>query len=274
MRDRLLSLMSASILIAIVSYITLSAVPLFAQTQLVTFEVYEHSVSQKMPISGVFLREEQGFISEEAFLSEHLEGQKLARGYEITANLAIPVGGIFTTYTDGYEHLSKPSRLTPSAISEIESLKKTSSFSGKIISDIGWLYACVDAENAKLLEVGEEYEIFNPYFGDIAFRLDEIGETANEETALKLSLVGESFDTIYLRGYDGELYIGNFSGLYVPKNAVYEIDGEEFVTKLVLGSEEQVSVERVYDGGDFLIIDSSELFSGNEVLEINSEDRT
>ncbi len=274
MRYKLLSLATALFLVAILAYITVSAITLYNSSQAKTFEVYSHFVSVEMPINGIFLRSEHPLTADESFLSEHLEGRKLPVGFQISEELTAPVSGIFTSFVDGYEHVSSPSKLTPLAISAVYDLKKPTNFDGKIITETGDFFATANAESVAGLEIGTEYELKNDFIGTVYLTLSDIGESADNKTALRFQPSKEVLDTIYLRELDGELLVNSFSGIYLPKTAVCEKNNTHYVTKILLGKKEQLKVDIVYEGENFYLISSNELFEGNEVLEIYTEELT
>ena len=164
MKSPFLRLASTLALLAVSAYVAFSALPLIqgpTETAILRYE----TVSETVPVYGVFLREERVLPSGSSYAGE---------AQRVSAGDAFPQSGIFTAYLDGFEHLSLPA-LTAEGIKTLcLDRRLPQSSPGKIITGSTYHFCAItETGHAETLSIGQTCTLETEYFGGIELRLAE-----------------------------------------------------------------------------------------------------
>lgn len=264
-RDRLLQLCAALALVAISAYIILSLLPILKSGE-PPFTVYYERVRDTAPVTGFFLREELVLSGAAPISAERYELSLLSTGEDLGGIIA-PKGGVFTAMLDGYEHSVLPVPLSPSQVLALsEDRRVPENAAGKLVTSSVWSFVAVlEAEVVAGLTLGGTYSLESDYWGGVSITLREIGETWQDFTAVRFEGSRDLDKTIYLRSLSARLVLGEYSGLHIPKTALYEDENGTFVSALTLGEAKRTGVQVLYNGDGFVLARSASLWDGSEI---------
>ena len=205
--------------------------------------------------------------------TEDLRGQLSERDY-----LYAPAAGIFSAETDGFEGLT-PAVLDGITPEGVENLRAQGSdvadnVIGKVVTNHAWYYAAVMAEkDSDRLRVGDVTSLDFGYRSSRTVRASvrSISPTDREgQVAVVFRCSSALAETLSLRLAEAEVVFRSYSGLRVPKKAVHVEDGKTVVYTVSAGQMERKSVDILYTGEDFYLVEAgsegSSLRAGNELI--------
>ena len=205
--------------------------------------------------------------------TEELRGQLSERDY-----LYAPAAGVFSAETDGFEGLT-PAVLDGISPEGVENLRSQGSdvpddVIGKIVTNHAWYYAAVMAEkDSDRLRVGDVTSLDFGYRSSRTVRAS-VRSISPTDRAGKVAVVfrcsSALAETLSLRLAEAEVVFRTYSGLRVPKKAVHVEDGKTVVYTVSAGQMERKSVDILYTGEDFYLVEAgsegSSLRAGNELI--------
>ena len=205
--------------------------------------------------------------------TEDLRGQLSERDY-----LYAPAAGVFSAETDGFEGLT-PAVLDGITPEGVENLRAQGSdvadnVIGKVVTNHAWYYAAVMAEkDSDRLRVGDVTSLDFGYRSSRTVRASvrSISPTDREGlVAVVFRCSSALAETLSLRLAEAEVVFRSYSGLRVPKKAVHVEDGKTVVYTVSAGQMERKSVDILYTGEDFYLVEAgsegSSLRAGNELI--------
>ena len=205
--------------------------------------------------------------------TEDLRGQLSERDY-----LYAPAAGVFSAETDGFEGLT-PAVLDGITPEGVENLRAQGSdvadnVIGKVVTNHAWYYAAVMAEkDSDRLRVGDVTSLDFGYRSSRTVRASvrSISPTDREgQVAVVFRCSSALAETLSLRLAEAEVVFRSYSGLRVPKKAVHVEDGKTVVYTVSAGQMERKSVDILYTGEDFYLVEAgsegSSLRAGNELI--------
>ncbi len=150
-----------------------------------------------------------------------------------------PVAGYFVGHTDGYENLLSTSQLDellPGDLSEdkLQPVPISDQVIGKIVKGVSWYVACpVSAEEALKIKNAYSLKLDIPTVSSEKIKVDlySINQKSKAEGAVVV-LTGTFMNSemAALRKGNFSIIIDTYNGLYVPKNAVHEMELTRTVT--------------------------------------------
>ena len=205
--------------------------------------------------------------------TEDLRGQLSERDY-----LYAPAAGVFSAETDGFEGLT-PAVLDGITPEGVENLRAQGSdvadnVIGKVVTNHAWYYAAVMAEkDSDRLRVGDVTSLDFGYRSSRTVRASvrSISPTDREgQVAVVFRCSSALAEPLSLRLAEAEVVFRTYSGLRVPKKAVHVEDGKTVVYTVSAGQMERKSVDILYTGEDFYLVEAgsegSSLRAGNELI--------
>ena len=197
--------------------------------------------------------------------------------------LYAPAAGIFSAETDGFEALT-PAVLDGISPEGVENLRTQGSevpddVVGKVVTNHAWYYAAVMAEkDADRLRVGDVTSLDFGYRSSRTVRASvrSISPTDRDgKVAVVFRCSSALAETLSLRLAEAEVVFRTYSGLRVPKKAVHVEDGKTVVYTVSAGQMERKSVDILYTGEDFYLVEAGSeggsLRAGNE-LSVSGKD--
>ena len=145
---------------------------------------------------------------------------------------------------------------------------------GKVVTNHAWYYAAVMAEkDSDRLRVGDVTSLDFGYRSSRTVRASvrSISPTDREgQVAVVFRCSSALAETLSLRLAEAEVVFRSYSGLRVPKKAVHVEDGKTVVYTVSAGQMERKSVDILYTGEDFYLVEAgsegSSLRAGNELI--------
>lgn len=170
--------------------------------------------------------------------------------------------GYFSGAADGYESILTPDAVLQMSLSELRSVQERrtavpSNAVGRLILGQKWYFAAeVPTASLATCEVGERLTV--SFAGEslqqLRMRIERIGEDEGGSCLLVLSCDRQLQDVTLLRQQTADIIFSTYSGLRVPKQALYIVDGEAGVYVLESARAEWKNVEILYEYGDSYII--------------------
>ncbi len=196
--------------------------------------------------------------------------------------LTAPVSGVFSSVTDGYEHLT-PALLEGLTAKTLDSLLdseaiKAENSAGKIISSQRWYYAALLNEaDAQRLTVDADASVAlqRSHPEPLQMRVVSVSEAHDGRCAVVFSCSRALAETLTLRQATAIVTFRELSGLRVPKEALRTDESGSAYVYTVTGTQaERKNVMVVYEGDTFFLVTSSGadgLRPGNEII-VSGED--
>lgn len=196
-----------------------------------------------------------------------------------------PAAGYFSANVDGYETLLTPAALqdmTAAKLLELTSRQVAPPTNAmcKVITSNTWYYVtAVDAEELKNCAVGDELTVRFAYdlSSDITMRVERVGMDKDGTGILVLSADRYVFETTSMRQQAADIVFRTYSGLRVPKQALYvNEDGSAGVYILEGASAAWKSVRILRDNGESYIVEldkssTGNLWPGDEIIVTTDE---
>lgn len=180
--------------------------------------------------------------------------------------------GYFSGSTDGCEQQLTPEfleGLTPSRLSGISAGTAAKS-AGKIITSSTWYYAVdLAADTARELKVGQEVSLrlSKGLQQDAPAYIYAISAEENGRMAVVFSCSRYISQVTLLRHQQGEIILQEYKGLHVPSAALRMDESDDLAVYCQVGAYvRRKSVELVYRGDGFCLVDSAEGTSGEWIL--------
>jgi hypothetical protein len=171
-----------------------------------------------------------------------------------------PVSGLFSGFTDGFEHISPRDihDLVPHALEELFHVPAGSLGGFKMITEFRWYFAAImDAADASRLAVGRLVPIqFGGAFQNAVYMsVDSIGRRENERVVVLFSSSRGVHEITTHRFLQADIIFDNIVGIRVPKEAIHLDDSGVTHVFLQTGARaERVNVEILTIIGDSYIV--------------------
>ena len=167
-----------------------------------------------------------------------------------TTSIRAPQSGLFSGQSDGLESTLTPAMLETVTAAELNGLPngmKSEGTVGKLITGDTWYFAAVvDSASAKRLRVGNTVTVAfsRDYTGEVVMTVDRIGQEEQGGCILVLSANRGLKEITLLREQTVDLIFKRYSGIRIPKQALYM----ETVTTTASenGTETEIQVLGVY----------------------------
>lgn len=199
--------------------------------------------------------------------------------------LYAPEAGYFSSNVDGYESLLTPDSLSEMTVSRLEELSSEQVSAPvnalcKVITSNTWYYVtAVDSEALKNCSVGDRISVRFAYdlSDDVSMKVVRVGSDENGQGILILSADRYVFETTSMRRQTADIVFQTYSGLRVPKQALYvNEDGEAGVYILEGASAAWKAVTIIRDNGDSYIVtldksSTDNLWPGDEIIVTSEE---
>lgn len=213
--------------------------------------------------------------------------------YDTTAIYA-PCSGLFSGLADGYEATLTPEALETMTAGQLSAISKGTSSAleasvGKLITGDRWYFAAVvDPSIADRLLPGDTVRVAfsRDFTGEVDMHVERVGEEEAEGCVLVLSTSRNLKDITLLRFQTVELIFEQYTGIRVPKSALYmetqtktdpdtdeEIQVQIICVYTLVGRQaERKPVEIVREGSDYYLVkpanyaSSTRLRAGDEII--------
>lgn len=202
---------------------------------------------------------------------------------EDTETFYAPMGGVFSAAVDGFEAVGPDSlgEVTPSALDSLFSVPRvTGAPLGKLITGIKWYYAAMlDAEDARKLD-GKDTAVVKftkTYNARLTMKVESIGPEENGKCVVVFSAKRNISEMTALRQLTAQIEFNAYTGLTIPKDAVFVDDDGQPYTYLLTGFQaERVDVEIISELGDTYVVadgaqNGSVIREGSEII-VEAED--
>jgi hypothetical protein len=202
--------------------------------------------------------------------------------------IAAPMSGVFSAVVDGYEAVGPDALrgLTPASLRSLfGSAAPPGEVLGKLISGITWYFAAVmDAGDAAKLQAAidkaaadenpeqavADIQFTNTYNTMLQMKIEDIGEAEDGKCVVIFTSKSNMSDITALRRLTGQVLFSSFTGLLVPKEAVYHEDGgKSYVYLLTALQAEKVYVTILCENGDSYVVEDG--IESGTVLREGSE---
>ena len=182
-----------------------------------------------------------------------------------TSYIRSEYSGIFTSVVDGYENVS-PDDLTSPTPSSVKSLfsggSADSGAIGKLVTGIDWCFVSViDEADADRISGSGSWSIqFKNNFGEsVNMKVKYISPAENGKCAVVFSSNKFVSDISSLRELVGDITFSSYTGIRVPKSAVYyDEDGSAYVYVLASLQARRADITIKEEVGDFFVVDVEE----------------
>ena len=187
--------------------------------------------------------------------------QLYAQSETESGKITTPDAGYFSSVADGYELVMTPSFLETASVTQFRNLRtplNVTNAVGKVVTSPKWYYATlVDPEKIAGLEAGDRVDVsFTSAFNQtLSMKVERISPSEEGVCLLVLSSERDIQEAVSARSLTADLYIRSYSGLLVPKDAIYvNEEGKAGVYVLEGAKAAWKSVEIIYDNGeDYLV---------------------
>ncbi len=190
-----------------------------------------------------------------------------------------PVSGVFSAAVDGFEDIGpdKIKDLTPSSLQALFTTPNNTGGAplGKLITGIKWYYAAVmDASNAHKLDGKDTaaLQFTKSYNAQLDMAVESIGAEENGKCVVVFSAKRGISEMTVLRKLTAQIEFSSYTGLSIPKEAVYRENGDKTYIYLLTGLQaEKVSVDILSENGSsYIVKDGTEngtvLREGSEII--------
>ena len=199
-----------------------------------------------------------------------------AQGEVVSEALLSPASGLFTSLLDGGESLD-PAVLTSLTVGSLKKLMNHSPSVdgrayGKLVTSSEWyLAALLGEEDAAHVSEGDELwlDLSRYRTGLCPVKVLSVSPASEGQCAVLLVSDRSLEETLELRNVDCPLVLWSVTGLRLPSEALQQGEGGWYVTVDTGSAGRRCSVELLYDGGDFVVVQGAGLSEGNAV-EIKS----
>lgn len=188
--------------------------------------------------------------------------------------ITAPYSGLFSRAVDGFEDVS-PAQVFDMKPSELEALMaekrdKNSLAFGKLVYGTKWYYAApVSSEDCKKFSVGDSVSmIFGRYYNErIEMTVENISEPEGGKKVMLFSCDKSLSDVLAMRLQSAEIILSEDSGIRIPRvSARVDEQGGTYVYVQTGIRLEKKKIEILYDIGDYYVVSSDELRSGDTVI--------
>jgi hypothetical protein len=213
--------------------------------------------------------------------------QELNSLYQTAANDTLAIraekSGLFSSATDGYEHIS-PNELTGINSSQLRSFlgqgrEVSENVRGKLCSANEWFFAAIvsdkiiaQAQDDEGLAVGRTASLdFGRYYGKpLSSTIVSISPAEHGECAVVFRCTKAALEMLNVRRVSAEIIFDTHEGIRVPKKAVYSDEEGSFVYTLTGLQAEKKYIEIVWETEDYYLAgisgEASGLRVGNEII--------
>lgn len=152
-----------------------------------------------------------------------------------TDSITTDVSGIFSSAVDGYETLLSYDTAEKLTVSEFQALEQQTvapdeSAIGKIITSDVWYYAAlVPEEQMEKIRVGDQLTVTFSYdfYEDVTMTVAHLSQAEDGKRVLVLSCSDYLTQATGLRAQTADIVFRSYSGLRVPKEAVYYLEAAD-----------------------------------------------
>ncbi|MBQ4339060.1 MAG: hypothetical protein IJC37_06525 [Clostridia bacterium] len=194
-----------------------------------------------------------------------LEQQISAIEASLTPSAVVTAGksGYYKSSADGYEGLLAEEGLESLSVEQFEAVLKTepktvnSNCVGVIVEDCRWnLVLAVDTQMARKLEIGKKYSIIVDGTGEkkitaVVESINEDGDSGRAVVSFRCNTVDEKI--LAMRKMNVTVIIAEYTGVYIPSEAVRIVDGKECVYINYDETPRKRELNIVYTGDDYVI---------------------
>ena len=225
------------------------------------------------------LREQAGALREE------LAAQRASLAGAVTQSTA-ERAGFFSGAADGYEGILDIRRAESMSVQDYDALLQASpeppqGAIGRLITSPQWYYVCqVRQEDLKGLRVGDwltvefAFDVYEP----LRMRVERISDPQDGRQVLALSCSDHMEQAARLRTQQADIVLRSYSGIRVPKQALYYVNdtGETGVYVLEGAVARWKPVEILYEAQEYYLVredrsSTSKLWAGDEVILTGQE---
>ncbi|MDO4174476.1 MAG: HlyD family efflux transporter periplasmic adaptor subunit [Eubacteriales bacterium] len=193
-----------------------------------------------------------------------------------TTDVTSPRSGYFCESADGLEEVFTPDVIDDLTLSSLDQLAQSetsdSSGKGKIVYGYVWYFAArVSDSDAKRLTQGDTIQLrFSQVSQDIEATVTSIrDEEDSDDTLVIFQSQDMTEELISMRKQVATVIIDSYSGLRVPKSAV-RMEGDEMGVYVLSNSVASYkTIEPLYEGDDFYIVEQN--VTGNDSLVLNDD---
>ncbi len=194
---------------------------------------------------------------------------------------ASPDAGYFSGTVDGYEQLLTPQSIltmSPEALTEISAAQPspTANAIGRLIKSPQWYFVCV-VEEAQLAScsVGSRMKVDFAYdfYETLSMTVERISEPSDHKRLLVLSCSDYMADVSSLRSQAADISWQTYTGLRVPKQAIYFDESTQQAGVFILEGAQSTwkSVKILHEVGDYYLVrqdqsDTNNLWPGDEII--------
>ena len=265
-----MALVAALLFLAVCAYIGAGLFQrLSPETLTVRAELF--SALESAEISGIAIRNEMVLSSDKSLKSLAEEGQKYSAGESIAvfkdgSILHSSSSAVFSSHTDGFEHLSTEclfpfGKESFSNILAMEKSENKHSF-GRLILDDSWYFAA-QIVSGKIPQTARSCKV---YFDGTDDACRAVLWAVDGEYLL-LRFNSFSPELLNLRHSGAKLVFSQYEGFKVPKNALNRDEtGKFYVCVLSSGLVENRSVDIIYTGDDYFLVSSSMVRQGEQII--------
>ena len=194
--------------------------------------------------------------------------------------------GFFSGTADGYERILTVQTVSNISVSDYDEITRMkpeapSGTLGRLITSPQWYYVCevsrADLSGCKVgdwLSVEFAFDIYEP----LRMRIERISDPVDERQILVLSCEDHMEEAARLRTQQADIILHTYSGVRVPKQAIYfdNETGTAGVYVLVGAIARWKSVEIIYEAQDYYLIrqdnsNTSNLWAGDEIILTKQE---
>lgn len=194
--------------------------------------------------------------------------------------------GYFSGAADGYESLLTPKLIMTMSPAEVDALDSaepaaTDGAIGRLIVSPRWYFVCtVPEEKLEGCSVGDRLhvEFAHDFSESLSMRVERISDPADGRQVLVLSCEDYMADATSLRAQSADIALHTYSGIRVPKAAVY-FDNEENAAGVYILEGARVRwkhVQIIYEAADYYIVlqdksNTGNLWAGDDIILTTQE---
>ena len=186
------------------------------------------------------------------------------------------VSGIYISSIDGFEQITAADieGLAPSGLQKLFEVPKPVADTefGKLVSGIKWYYAAIiNSESAKMLSPQKtaQVQFTYPVKLNLSMTVESIGSAENGKCVIIFSSTYNLMDIATLRELTAEIVFDSWTGIRVPKEAIFLDEEKNAFVYLLRGIQaRQVYVEILHESGDYYIVeeDVNTLRENSEII--------
>ncbi len=194
--------------------------------------------------------------------------------------------GFFSGTTDGYERVLTVGSISAISVSDYDEFTRMkpeapSGTLGRLITSPQWYFVCEvrksDLAGCKVgdwLSVEFAFDVYEP----LRMRIERISDPVDERQVLVLSCEDHMEQAAHLRTQQADIILHSYSGVRVPKQAIYfDNDAETAGVYVLVGAIARWKpVEIIYEAQEYYLVrqdnsDTSNLWAGDEIILTKQE---